>query len=68
VTNTGRGFSTEQLAKIGPNIQFDRNRYEQQGTGLGLATVKRLAELYGGAFWIDSVPDQTTSVWVALPG
>ncbi len=36
VTDQGRGFSTEQIRRIGAYMQFDRKMQEQQGLGLGL--------------------------------
>lgn len=67
VTNSGRGISAEQIDKIGAYQQFDRQTYEQQGSGLGLIITKRLAELLGGELIIESIPDQQTIVKVVLP-
>jgi two-component system, sensor histidine kinase and response regulator len=67
VTDRGRGFSTEQITKIGAYMQFDRKMHEQQGLGLGLTIVKRLAELHGGKMNIQSEPQSSTSVSVKLP-
>ena len=70
VTDKGRGLTTEQISRIGPHIQFNRQTYEQQGAGLGLFIAKRLTELLGGRFHIDSKADQGTTVRVsfAMPG
>ncbi len=67
VKNTGRGMSTEQIAKISPFIQHERNLYEQNGNGLGLATVKKIVELYETQMNIDSEPGQYTSVEIKIP-
>ncbi|HSD82645.1 MAG TPA: response regulator [Anaerolineae bacterium] len=67
VTNQGRGMTREQIARLGAYVQFERERYEQQGQGLGLALVKRLVELYGGELAIESLPQVKTSVQVTLP-
>lgn len=40
---------------------------EQSGIGLGLATVKRLAEAHGGAVGFDSVPGRGATFWFELP-
>jgi signal transduction histidine kinase len=51
-------------------MQFEREIYEQQGSGLGLIIAKRLTELLGGKFLITSQPLKGTSVRVsfAMPG
>ena len=67
ITDRGRGFTTEQISRIGAHMQFDRKYYEQQGSGLGLIICKRLAELYGGGLTVQSVAGQGTTVTVTLP-
>ncbi len=42
VTDAGRGMTAEQIAKIAPQVQFERNIYEQQGAGLDLIIARRL--------------------------
>lgn len=48
VTDRGRGMSAEQIAQFGAFRQFDRELYEQQGFGLGLALAAEYARLVGG--------------------
>lgn len=68
VSDQGRGFSTEHIARIGAYMQFDRKMHEQQGLGLGLSIVKRLAELHGGTLSISSAgAGSMTTVTVKLP-
>src|SRR6185436_13723866 len=67
VTDAGCGFSTEQITKVGAYMQFDRKMHEQQGLGLGLTIVKRLAELHGGKMNIQSERGSSTTVSVKLP-
>lgn len=67
VKDHGRGMTSEQIAQIGPYIQFDRDKYQQRGTGLGLATVRKLIELHGGTFQIESIPQQGTVVQLSIP-
>ena len=67
VINTGRGMTQEQIAKIGPHMQFEREKYEQQGAGLGLIIAKRLTELNGGTFSITSTPGKETRATVTFP-
>ncbi|MFM6136192.1 MAG: ATP-binding protein [Sphaerospermopsis kisseleviana] len=41
--------------------------YEQQGSGLGLSLAKKLVEIHGGEFSIESLPGQQTIVRMVLP-
>lgn len=67
VTNEGRGMTQEQIQAVGAYVQFERKIYEQQGAGLGLMIAKRLTSLHGGNLYIESVPDQRTTVYAAIP-
>lgn len=67
VSDEGTGLSPEQIRSVSANVQFDRRMQEQQGAGLGLAIVRRLADIYGGAVVIESDRGKPTRVQVALP-
>lgn len=67
ITNHGRLFRPEDIARIAPYQQFDRHLYEQQGMGLGLAIARKLLELHHGDLTIESQPDGKTVVTVHLP-
>jgi signal transduction histidine kinase len=66
VTNEGRAMTPEQIAAIGAYTQFDRQIYEQQGSGLGLSITQKLLDLHEGRLSIQS-KDTTTSVQIELP-
>jgi two-component system sensor histidine kinase/response regulator len=70
IQDQGRGMSREQLSTIGPHMQFERKTFEQQGSGLGLTIAKRLTELLGGQFMIESNLGLGTTIRVsfAMPG
>jgi signal transduction histidine kinase len=70
VSDHGRGMRADQVTKIGPHIQFDRQTYEQQGAGLGLFIAKRITELLGGRIQIESKEGVGTTVTItfAMPG
>jgi len=67
VNDRGRGFTADQIARIGAYMQFDRRSQEQQGAGLGLVIAKRITELHGGTFTITSDAERGTTVLVKLP-
>lgn len=67
ISDRGRGMTPEQIARIGAHMQFERKFFEQQGSGLGLIIAKRLIELHGGTFNIDSVPEQQTTIHLTFP-
>jgi signal transduction histidine kinase len=67
VSDVGRGFSTEQITRVGAYMQFDRKMHEQQGLGLGLTIAQRLTELHGGSLTIRSVKGEGTTIRVQIP-
>jgi len=69
VRDTGVGISEADLPMVlEPFGQVD-NAFNRSGggTGLGLPLTKKLVELHGGIFVIESVPNQGTVVRVILP-
>jgi two-component system sensor histidine kinase/response regulator len=58
VTDSGRGMLSEEIEKIGAFRQFDRKKYEQQGLGLGLILVQRLAARNGASVALISLPER----------
>jgi two-component system, sensor histidine kinase and response regulator len=67
VSDQGRGFSTEQIKRIGAYTQFDRKMQDEQGLGLGLTIVKRLVELHGGALSIEGEKGAGATVTAKFP-
>jgi two-component system sensor histidine kinase/response regulator len=67
VQDDGRGFSTEQISRVGAYMQFERKMQDEQGFGLGLAIAKKLVELHGGELLIQSEPGIGSTVTVKLP-
>ena len=69
VSDNGRGIPADQIARLGrPFEQVATDAaLSKQGTGLGLALVRSLAELHGGAISIESELEKGTVVAVRLP-
>lgn len=67
VQDRGRGMSAENVASIMAFNQFEREQYEQQGLGFGLAIIKKIAHLYNGEFILQSSPDVGSAITVVLP-
>ena len=70
VADGGVGMEQADVAKaLEPFSQLDSGYNRQsEGTGLGLALVKRLAEAHDGRIEIDTAPGAGTTVTVRLPG
>lgn len=67
VRDAGRGFSTEQIKRIGAYVQFERKMHDDQGFGLGLAISKKLVELHGGTLAVESGNAGGSTVTCKLP-
>lgn len=67
VADHGQGMSPGQVREVGAFQQFDRGRFEQQGSGVGLALVRGIAENTGGRLEIDSRPAGGTTVAIHWP-
>lgn len=66
-SDSGRGMTDEQLANIGAYFQFEREKYEQQGMGLGLAISTKIVELYKGNIKTESEYGEFTKISISLP-
>ena len=69
VSDTGIGIEEEHFGRLfRPFEQLDggMNR-EYEGTGLGLALVKRLTTLHGGEVGLESQPGRGSRFWVHIP-
>jgi signal transduction histidine kinase len=67
VTDSGRGFSNDQVMRIGAYVQFERKIQDEQGLGLGLTIAKRLIDLHGGMMQVESEKGTGSTVIVKLP-
>ncbi|MBV8087132.1 MAG: response regulator, partial [Chloroflexi bacterium] len=69
VTDTGVGIASEDRELVFEEFrQVDgAATREQEGTGLGLALVRRLVELHGGRIWLRSTVGEGSTFTFALP-
>ena len=69
VEDTGIGIPSDQVSRLGnPFVQIRNSAgASHEGTGLGLALVRALAEVHSGKFGIESVQGKGTTVSVTLP-
>jgi cell cycle sensor histidine kinase DivJ len=67
VADTGTGIAAADLQRLGRPFEQARAAHGKEGTGLGLALVKSLAALHGGAAEIHSVLGEGTTVTLRLP-
>jgi PAS domain S-box-containing protein len=68
VTDTGSGLDDDQLARI--FVPFDRLGFEHssiEGTGVGLALSRGLAERMGGTLGVRSTLGMGSTFWIELP-
>ena len=67
VQDNGIGFDEQYLDRIFTPFQRLHNRAEYEGTGMGLAVVRRICERHGGHVSAHSAPGQGTTFIVTLP-
>ncbi len=68
VTDAGRGIPAAEHDKIWEKFyQIDREHYEDQGAGSGLAIVKHVATLHGGDVSVESAPGEGSTFRLHLP-
>ncbi|WP_173065407.1 ATP-binding protein [Sulfurimicrobium lacus] len=68
VSDTGPGIPESKLAELfQPFNRLEADGTDVQGTGVGLAVVKRLAELMGGSVGVISEVGQGTTFWLDIP-
>jgi serine/threonine protein kinase/signal transduction histidine kinase/Tfp pilus assembly protein PilF len=76
VQDNGKGIPEEELENVFKSFYEIKDiyshksglvEYDSSGLGIGLTTVKCIAELHDGKIWIKSSENQGTTVFVAMP-
>jgi two-component system sensor histidine kinase/response regulator len=68
IVDEGRGIPANELENIWkPFYQIDRDRYEDQGSGSGLAIVDGVVKLHRGTRYVESEPGRGSTFAIYLP-
>ena len=67
VEDDGIGFDPQSTERIFQPFQRLHGRDEYEGSGMGLAICRRIAERHGGSITAESIPEQGATFTVTLP-
>jgi signal transduction histidine kinase/HAMP domain-containing protein len=67
VSDNGPGINRKYFQKVFQMFQTLTRRDERESTGIGLAVVKKIVELYDGNVWIESEMGKGTTFYFTLP-
>ncbi len=67
IQDNGIGFDADQKEKLFGLFERLHNAQEYDGTGVGLAIVKMVADKHGGRVWAESSPGKGSTFFLAFP-
>ncbi|RMG78326.1 MAG: GHKL domain-containing protein, partial [Bacteroidetes bacterium] len=67
ISDNGIGIALENQTRIFEVFRRLHSKQEFEGSGIGLATCKKIVEIYGGEIWVESIQGQGTTFHFTLP-